>query len=122
MILPTWAVRAGARKTILYEPSRVQAAIVTCGGLCPGLNDVVQGLVKKLSDYGVPDGNIKGIRYAPPLFRQSSHEEASCLRHSRWQHQGQPVHPCASVFAFHQFVTQLQLRLSRCRTAWLQIS
>lgn len=71
MILPTWAVRAGARKTILYEPSRVQAAIVTCGGLCPGLNDVVQGLVKKLSDYGVPDGNIKGIRYAPPLFRLS---------------------------------------------------
>ena len=38
-------------------------AIVTCGGLCPGLNDVVQGLVRKLEDYGVPDGNIIGIRY-----------------------------------------------------------
>ena len=38
-------------------------AVVTCGGLCPGLNDVVQGIVKKASDYGVPDGNILGIRY-----------------------------------------------------------
>lgn len=37
-------------------------AIVTCGGLCPGLNDVVQGLVRKLEDYGVPEGNILGIR------------------------------------------------------------
>jgi 6-phosphofructokinase len=36
---------------------------VTCGGLCPGLNDVVQGLVNKLVDYGVPDSNILGIRY-----------------------------------------------------------
>jgi 6-phosphofructokinase 1 len=35
---------------------------VTCGGLCPGLNDVVQGLVVKLAQYGVPDGNIIGIR------------------------------------------------------------
>lgn len=38
-------------------------AIVTCGGLCPGLNDVVQGLVRKLEDYGVPEGNILGIKY-----------------------------------------------------------
>ena len=36
---------------------------MTCGGLCPGLNDVVQGLVKKCTDYGVPEGNIIGIRY-----------------------------------------------------------
>lgn len=38
---------------------------MTCGGLCPGLNDVVQGLVSKLTDYGVPDGNIIGIKCAP---------------------------------------------------------
>lgn len=46
---------------------QVNVAIVTCGGLCPGLNDVVQGLVRKLEDYGVPDGNIMGIRCAIPL-------------------------------------------------------
>ena len=62
--LPPWAVRAGARETIYHDPSTVNAAIVTCGGLCPGLNDVVQGLVRKLEDYGVPDGNILGIRSA----------------------------------------------------------
>ena len=60
--LPPWAVRAGARKEIYFNPSETNVAIVTCGGLCPGLNDVVQGLVRKLEDYGVPEGNILGIR------------------------------------------------------------
>ena len=61
-LMPTWAIRAGARRKIYFEPSAVTAAIVTCGGLCPGLNDVVQGLVQKLADYGVPEGGILGIR------------------------------------------------------------
>jgi hypothetical protein len=39
--LPPWAVRAGARETIYHDPRHTTAAIVTCGGLCPGLNDVV---------------------------------------------------------------------------------
>ena len=62
--LPAWAMRAGARDTIYYNPAEVNVAIVTCGGLCPGLNDVVLGLVNKLSDYGVPEGHILGIRCA----------------------------------------------------------
>lgn len=45
--------RLGARETIYWDPKEVKACIVTCGGLCPGLNDVVLGLVKKLEDYGV---------------------------------------------------------------------
>eukprot|EP01024_Parvocaulis_polyphysoides_P026548 TRINITY_DN2418_c0_g2_i7.p1 TRINITY_DN2418_c0_g2~~TRINITY_DN2418_c0_g2_i7.p1 ORF type:complete len:471 (-),score=61.02 TRINITY_DN2418_c0_g2_i7:52-1464(-) len=61
--LPPWAIRAGARETIYFKPTEVTAAVVTCGGLCPGLNDVVQGIVKKLTQYGVPEGNIWGIRY-----------------------------------------------------------
>ncbi len=75
--LPPWAVRAGARETIYHDPSTVDAAIVTCGGLCPGLNDVVQGLVRKLEDYGVPDGNILGIRSELPLShaRQRSSQQ-----------------------------------------------
>ena len=64
MPLPPWAMRAGARETIYFNPAEVNVAIVTCGGLCPGLNDVVQGLVNKLSDYGVPDGHILGIKCA----------------------------------------------------------
>lgn len=30
--LPPWAVRAGARRKIYFEPSKVNAAVVTCGG------------------------------------------------------------------------------------------
>ncbi len=63
--LPAWGIRAGARETIYFNPADTNVAIVTCGGLCPGLNDVVQGLVRKLEDYGVPEGNILGIRWFP---------------------------------------------------------
>jgi len=71
--LPAYCMRAGAREVIYHNPSEVTAAIVTCGGLCPGLNDVVAGLVKKLEDYGVPDGNILGIRYGYQGFYDPEH-------------------------------------------------
>lgn len=57
------ATRAGARETIYFDPEHVTAAIVTCGGLCPGLNDVVQSLANKLHDYGVPEDNVLGVKY-----------------------------------------------------------
>lgn len=41
---------------------QVVAAVVTCGGLCPGLNDVVQNIVYTLRDHGVPEDNILGIK------------------------------------------------------------
>ena len=51
----------GPRERILFQPEKVRAAIVTCGGLCPGLNDVIRQLVITLEEYGVED--IRGIRY-----------------------------------------------------------
>lgn len=63
LILPEWAIRSGPRRKVYLEPSKVTAAIVTCGGLCPGLNDVIQNLVCTLADYGVPEDQILGIRY-----------------------------------------------------------
>ena len=45
MPLPDWARRSGPRRTIYYDPAQVTAAVVTCGGLCPGLNDVIQNIV-----------------------------------------------------------------------------
>ena len=33
--------KAGPRKSIYFDPERAKAAIVTCGGLCPGLNNVI---------------------------------------------------------------------------------
>ncbi len=54
-------IRAGPRPTIVFNRSEVKAAIVTCGGLCPGLNDVIEELVKTLYyNYGVD--TIYGIR------------------------------------------------------------
>ena len=54
--------RAGPREKIFHDPSWTRAAIVTAGGLCPGLNTVIKGLVEILAyDYGVK--NIFGIRY-----------------------------------------------------------
>jgi 6-phosphofructokinase 1 len=45
---------AGPRRQIFFDPSKTRAGIVTCGGLCPGLNDVIRALVMELSfHYGV---------------------------------------------------------------------
>lgn len=53
---------AGPRARIFHDPSWTRAAVVTCGGLCPGLNDVIKGLVNVLwYNYGVK--NIFGVRY-----------------------------------------------------------
>jgi 6-phosphofructokinase 1 len=53
---------AGPRENIFFDPVTTKAAIVTCGGLCPGINDVIRALVMGLHHrYGVK--NIIGIRY-----------------------------------------------------------
>lgn len=47
-------IRANATKFIWWEPTKVKAAMVTCGGLCPGLNSIIKGLTNCLwHDYGV---------------------------------------------------------------------
>ncbi|XP_073392228.1 ATP-dependent 6-phosphofructokinase 5, chloroplastic isoform X5 [Physcomitrium patens] len=55
------ARRAGPRAWIYFNPEQVKAAIVTCGGLCPGLNDVIRQVVFTLETYGV--NHILGIQY-----------------------------------------------------------
>jgi 6-phosphofructokinase 1 len=53
---------AGPRNRIFFDPRTVRCGIVTCGGLCPGLNNVVRGIVFELSHgYGVK--RIFGFRY-----------------------------------------------------------
>ena len=41
---------AGPRRRIYFDPAATTAAIVTCGGLCPGLNDVIRGVVQELTE------------------------------------------------------------------------
>ncbi len=53
--------KAGPRKKIYFEPAKVHAGVVTCGGLCPGLNDVIRAIVMTLwYRYGIK--RISGFR------------------------------------------------------------
>jgi 6-phosphofructokinase 1 len=53
---------AGPRRHIFFDPSKLKCALVTCGGLCPGLNDIIRSIVLELH-YGYGVNNIFGIRY-----------------------------------------------------------
>jgi 6-phosphofructokinase 1 len=54
--------RAGPRERIYFDPVTTRAAVVTCGGLSPGVNNVIRSLVMELCfAYGVRD--IVGFRY-----------------------------------------------------------
>jgi 6-phosphofructokinase 1 len=54
--------RAGPREKIYFDPTKLKAAIVTCGGMCPGINSLVRAIVLQLHYiYGVR--NVVGVRY-----------------------------------------------------------
>jgi 6-phosphofructokinase 1 len=54
--------RAGPRAHLRFDPAASRAAVVTCGGLCPGINNVIRSLVLQLfHHYGVRD--IVGVRH-----------------------------------------------------------
>lgn len=53
---------AGPQENIYFEPDTLKCGIVTCGGLCPGLNDVIRSIVVCLRErYGV--ATIHGFRF-----------------------------------------------------------
>ena len=66
--------KAGMREKLFHDPKGTKAAIITCGGLCPGLNYVIKGLVSELEvEYGIKD--VIGIRYGYlGLSKKSKHE------------------------------------------------
>ena len=54
-------IRAGPRVTLYFDPRRVKAAIVTCGGLCPGLNNIIREVTNTLLNlYGAE--SVLGVR------------------------------------------------------------
>ncbi|MDR2434939.1 MAG: ATP-dependent 6-phosphofructokinase [Treponema sp.] len=62
---------AGPREFIYFTPAHVHAGIVSCGGLCPGINDVIRAVVRCLwYRYGVT--RISGIRYGYKGFLPES--------------------------------------------------
>ncbi len=53
---------AGPRDFIFFDPPRTTVGIVTCGGLCPGLNDIIRGIVNQCHyQYGIT--RVMGFRY-----------------------------------------------------------
>jgi 6-phosphofructokinase 1 len=52
---------AGPRARIFFDPKKTRAGIVTCGGLCPGLNNVIRSLFLELH-YGYGVSEVFGFR------------------------------------------------------------
>jgi 6-phosphofructokinase 1 len=53
---------AGPQEKIYFDPSTLRCGIVTCGGLCPGLNDVIRSIVFCLYEkYGI--AKVYGFRF-----------------------------------------------------------
>lgn len=53
---------AGPREKIYFDPSKLKCGIVTCGGLCPGVNDVIRAIVLSLF-YHYEVRTVYGFRY-----------------------------------------------------------
>ncbi len=84
---------AGPRAQLFFNPKETRAAVVTCGGLCPGLNDVIRSLFLELHHaYGVKEvlgfrGGYRGLdpdRGAEPIvltpeFVDGIHQEAGTV-------------------------------------------
>ena len=61
-VAPTCIEKAGPRQHLYFEPKNTRAAIVTCGGLCPGINNVIRSTVMALHYYyGIKE--VLGIPY-----------------------------------------------------------
>jgi len=65
---------AGPREKVFFDPLRLACGIVTCGGICPGLNDVIRSIVLSLRhDYGVHQ--VYGFRFGyEGLVRRYGHQ------------------------------------------------
>ncbi len=61
IVFPSFEL-AGPRNKIYFDPSKLRCALVTCGGLCPGLNDIIRAIVLELF-YGYRVRNIYGFKY-----------------------------------------------------------
>jgi 6-phosphofructokinase 1 len=60
--IPLSFEKAGPRENLFFEPAKTKVGIVTCGGLCPGLNNVIRSLVNELYyRYGI--SRVLGIQY-----------------------------------------------------------
>lgn len=93
-------LRGGPRKNLYWDPAKTKAAIVNCGGLCPGLNSVIREVTMMLDQYGCKDifgiiGGYKGVmepenwmKLTPKVVEEWHLKGGSCLVSDR----GNPPH------------------------------
>lgn len=60
--VPITFEKAGPREKTYFDTSKVKCAIVTCGGLCPGINDVIRAIVME-AHHHYHVASVIGIRY-----------------------------------------------------------
>lgn len=65
---------AGPRRHLYFDPGKVKCAVVTCGGLCPGLNDVIRSIVME-AHYAYGVSAVLGIQYGLEGFIPSYHHK-----------------------------------------------
>lgn len=110
-------MRAGPRAILAFHPSsQVNACIVTCGGLCPGLNTVIRELVITLSKlygvkniWGVPFGyrgfystDMDMIRLTEDNIQYIHHEGGSFIGSSRGGHDTKMICDAIESYDFNQ--------------------
>jgi 6-phosphofructokinase 1 len=96
--IPVSFEKAGPKEYLYFEPAKTKVAIVTCGGLCPGLNNVIRSIVNELYfRYGIsrilgirygfeglnPDFNHSIVELSPAIVRDIHHSGGTILGSSR---------------------------------------
>ena len=80
--------RAGPRERLFFDTAGLRAGIVTCGGLCPGINDVIRAIVLCLHyHYGVE--TVYGFRYGYEGLIPAYGHEPLALTPARVDHIGE---------------------------------
>jgi 6-phosphofructokinase 1 len=75
---------AGPRRRIYFDPARTTVGIVSCGGLCPGVNNVIRGVVQELTvHYRVRriEGFRHGLRGLTTKYRNDTIDLMECNFH-----------------------------------------
>jgi 6-phosphofructokinase 1 len=67
---------AGPRRQVFFDPKALTCGIVTCGGLCPGINNVIRAIVLTLS-YSFGVGRVLGFRYGYAGLARGAQEPLS---------------------------------------------
>jgi 6-phosphofructokinase 1 len=87
----------GPRRRLFFAPGATTVGIVTCGGLCPGLNDVIRGLVMEFAEHhgisevtgfrsgyaGLVEGGPEPIRLTPAVVHGINRQGGTMLGTAR---------------------------------------